>query len=342
MILLFLLSLLVAVIDATFPPYVSVSAEMQYATVMRAEDYVFPNGTVGSFPSLFIGLAHMAVIPIANTQTGTLQVTVWHQVDFATQIELRAAPVGVANNDVLPLFVVASSMMGNVDPTNCPIMVSFIVDAVFMHNLTQNLIYMQIIASQSTGFLRGQFDSRRDVLVDFPSLNPFNGFNYDATAGMAILYMQPSFHQPGYVTVEYWILSRYKSPSVWNANDGFVNFTAAIFFNTIPVTQTTSVTLTVTPTGAPLIVARLDLVFTSRMDGNLGGTGPITGPGSSKLVLALQGPFTYTIFSDFIRLAYYKDFAVANETSTSPAMFNSPSSLLTILAMLAASILIGW
>jgi len=327
---------MLAAANATFPPYVSVSAEMQYATVMRAEDYVFPNGTVGSFPSLFIGLAHMAVIPIANSPMGTLQVTVWHQVDFATQIELRAAPVGIANNDVLPLFVVASSMMGNVDPSNCPIMVSFIVDAVFMHNLTQNLIYMQIIASQSTGFLRGQFDSRRDVLVDFPSVNPFNGFNYDATAGMALLYIQPSFNQPGFVTVEYWILSRFRSPSVWNANDGFTNFSAAIFFNTIPVTQTTSVTLTVTPTGAPLIVARLDLVFTSRMDGNLGGTGPITGPGSSRLVLALQGPFTYTIFSDFIRLAYYKDFAFGNETSVSPAVLNTPSPFLLVFAIVVS------
>jgi hypothetical protein len=331
-------------VGATFPPYVSVSAEIQYATVMRAEDYVFPNGTVGAFPSLFIGLAHMAVIPIANSVMSTLQVTVWHQVEFATQIEIRDAPAGVANTDLLPLFIVASTGMNNVAPVNCPIMVHFIVDPVFVSNLTKGLIYMQIISTnpiQPSGLLRGQFYSRRDVLVAFPSVNPFNGLNYDATAGMALLYIQPSPNQPGYVTVEYWILSRYQSPAVWNANNGFVNFTTAIIFGPIPVTQTTAVTLTVFPAGAALIIAPLPIVFTARMSGNPGGTGPITGPGSSKLVLTLQTSFLETIFSDFIRLAYYQDFAFLNGSITSASTYTKPSkaAATTALTLIVSAIL---
>jgi len=319
--------------EAAFPPYVSVSAEIQYATVMRSEDYVFPNGTVGAIPSLFIGLTQMAVIPIPNSVMSHLQVTVWHQVEFATQIEIRAAPAGISNNDILPLFIVASAGMNNVARVNCRIMVEFVVDPVFVTNLTLGLIYMQILSTnpiQPSGLLRGQFYSRRDVLVAYPSINPFNGLNYDATAGMAILYIQPSQNQPGYVTIEYWILSRYQTPAVWNANNGFVNFTTAVIFGVIPVTQTTAVTLTVFPAGAPLIIAPLPLVFTARMQGNLGGTGPITGPGSSKLVLTLQTSFLETIFSDFIRVAYYQDFAFINGSETSAGFSVGPFAPLVI------------
>jgi hypothetical protein len=186
--------------------------------------------------------------------------------------------------------------------------------------------------------MRGQFYSRRDVLLAYPSLNPFNGLNYDATAGMALLYIQPSPNQPGYVTVEYWILSRYQSPAVWNANNGFVNFTTAIIFGVIPVTQTTAVTLTVFPAGAASIVAPLPLVFTARMEGDPGGTGPITGPGSSKLVLTLQTSFLETIFSDFIRIAYYEDFAFINGSETSSAFSHGPFMPLVVGAATAAAI----
>jgi len=226
--------------------------------------------------------------------------------------------------------------MNNVAPINCPIMVQFVVDPIFVKNLTLGLIYMQILSTnpiQPSGLLRGQFYSRRDVLVAYPSINPFNGLNYDATAGMALLYIQPSPNQPGYVTIEYWILSRYVTPAVWNANNGFVNFTTAVIFGVIPVTQTTAVTLTVFPAGAPLIVAPLPIVFTARMSGNPLGTGPITGPGSSHLVLTLQTSFLETIFSDFIRLAYYQDFAFLNGSETSSSFKVGPNVMLAAAAV---------
>ncbi len=290
----------------------NVYADEQYATVMRAEDYVFNNGTVGASPSLFIGLFHMAIEPGPGSMY-TMTTLVWHQVDFATQIEMRVAPPGIANTEPLPSFVLATG--AGAPASNSPIFGSFVIDSVFLKNLRAGLVYVQVLASQVSGFLRGQLQSRHDVIVAFPSLTPFTGTQYTATAGMALVYAQPSPHQPGFVTLEYWILSRYASPAIWNANDGYVNFSTAVLFGPIPVDQTTEVTLTVTPEGVPLIIAQIGLVFTSRMANNLGGTGPITGPGSSRLVLTRQSNFIEETYSEFIRLAYYTDAAFANTTS---------------------------
>lgn len=289
----------------------NVYADEQYTTVMRAEDYVFNNGTVGAIPSLFIGLFHMALEPGPGALY-TMTTLVWHQVDFATQVEMRIGAVGVANTDLLPSFVLATG--AGATASNSPIFGTFLVDLTFVTNLRNSLVYVQVLAGQPAGLLRGQLWSRRDALVAFPSLTPFTGTQYTATAGMAVLYAQPSLHQAGFVTLEYWILSRYAAPAVWNANDGYVNFSTAVIFGEIPIDQTTGVTLTITPTGAPLIIAQLGLVFTAKMDGNLGGTGPITGPGSSRLVLVRQSSFIEEVFSEFIRVAYYKDAAFANIT----------------------------
>lgn len=284
-----------------------VSANEQYATVLAAENYVYNNGTVGAKPSLFIGLFHMSVQPGPGLLY-TMKTLVWHQVDFATQIEMRVAPVGIANTDLLPSFVLASG--AGASPTNCPMFASFLIDSVFLKNLRTSLVYVQILSGQDSGLMRGQLQSRRDVLVAFPSLTPFTGTQYTATAGMAIVYVQPSDapQQRDYVTLRYWILSRFVAPMVWNANDGFVNFTTAVIFGVVPVDQTTGVTLTITPTGAVPIIAPIGLVFTSALYQQPFATGPITGPGSSKMVLTRQGNFIEETFSDFIRLAYYDDY----------------------------------
>lgn len=306
----------------------NVYANEQYATVMRAEDYVFNNGTIGALPSLFIGLFHMALVPGPGSMY-TMTTLVWHQVDFATQIEMRVAPVGVANTEPIPAYILATG--SGATASNSPIFGSFLVDAVFVANLRASLVYVQVLASQVSGFLRGQLQSRHDVLVAFPSLTPFTGTQYTATAGMALLYAQPSPNQRGYVTLEYWILSRYVAPAIWNANDGYVNFSTAVIFGSIPVTQTTGVTLTITPNGVPLIIAPLNLVFTSRMENNVGGTGPITGPGSSRLVLVKQTSFLEETYSEFIRLAYYDDFAFVNTTGAGIGIRPTMSGLLVFV-----------
>ena len=312
-----------------------VYAEEQYATVMRSEDYVYNNGTVGAHPSLFIGLFHASIQP-GPGPLYTMKTLVWHQVDFATQIEMRVAPAGQANTEILPAFIIASGAGAN--PTNCPIFISFIIDAQFLANLRKGLVYVQVLADQASGLLRGQIYSRRDVLVAFPSLGPFTGTQYTATAGMAIVYVQPSPSQRGYVTLTHWILSRYVAPMVWNANDGFTNFSTAVIFGVVPVTQTTGVTLTITPTGTEAVVAEQRLVFTSRMAGQPGATGPITGPGSSRMVLVRQGSFIEEIFSDFIRLAYYTDHLFVNITSASSR--SAPGAGWMALATLAITVIL--
>lgn len=288
----------------------NVNAEIQFATVMRSEDYVYDNGTVGARPSLFIGLFHMSVVE-GPGDLYTMQTLVWHQVDFATQIEMRVAPARIANTEILPAFILASGSAAL--PSNCPIWATRLIDEIFYNELLSGNVYVQVLASQSTGLLRGQLYSRRDVLVAFPSTGPFTGTQYTATAGMAILYAQPA--QPRYVSLTYWILSRFVAPMIWNANDGFVNFSTAVIFGTVPITQTTGVTLTITPTGTVPIVAPLGLVFTSALAEQPRATGPISGPGSSRLVLVRQGDFIEETFSDFIRLAYYKDWLIPNATS---------------------------
>lgn len=304
--------LLLVVLSATRAQTVAnVNARIQFATVMRSEDYVYNNGTVGARPSLFIGLFHMSVVE-GPGPLYTMQTLVWHQVDFATQIEMRVAPRGQANTELLPAYVIASG--AGATPPSCPIFVTFLIDQTFYEALLAGNVYVQVLAAQPSGLLRGQLYSRRDVLVAFPSTTPFTGTQYTATAGMAIVYAQPA--EPRFVTLTYWILSRFVAPMVWNANDGFVNFSTAVLFGPVPVTQTTGVTLTITPTGAVPIVAPLGLVFTSRMAEQPGATGPISGPGSSRMVLTRQGDFIEETFSDFIRLAYYKDWDITNTTAS--------------------------
>lgn len=291
---------------------VDVWADEQYATVLCSSNYVYNNGTVGASPSLFIGLAHLSITEGPGTLY-TMQTVVWHQVDFATQVEMRVAPAGFANTELLPAYILATG--AGAPASNSPIFGSFVIDAVFLNYLRQSLVYIQVLADQPAGLLRGQFESRRDVLVAFPSLSAFTGTQYDATAGMALVYFQPA-PQPRFVTLTFWILSRFAAPSVWNANNGFGNFTTAVIFGTIPVDQTTGVTLAITPDGAVPIVCEEPLVYTAPTNSLPGQTGPITGPGSSKLVLVRQGNFIEETFSDFIRLAYYEDRYFANITGS--------------------------
>lgn len=312
-----------------------VSAQIQFATVMRSEDYVYNNGTIGAFPSLFIGLFHMSVQPGPGAGY-TMKTLVWHQVDFATQIEMRVAAIGIANTELLPAFVIASGPLAV--PSECPIFRTFVIDDFFYKSLLAGDVYVQILADQPAGLLRGQLYSRRDVLVAFPSLTPFTGTQYTATAGMAIVYAEPA--QPGFVTVTHWILSRFAAPMVWNANNGFSNFTTAIIFGPVPVTQTTGVTLTITPTGAVPIVAPLGLVFTARMAGQPGATGPISGPGSSNMVLTRQGNFIEETFSDFIRLAYYEDWLFPNSTTSAGAIL-TPTLIVSASVSVIASLWLG-
>lgn len=306
---------------------VDVWADEQYATVLCSSNYVYNNGTVGASPSLFIGLFHLSIREGPGLLY-TMQTVVWHQVDFATQIEMRVAPAGFANTELLPAYILAT---GPAAPaSNSPIFGSFTIDEVFLNYLRTSLVYVQILADQPAGLLRGQLESRRDVLVAFPSLGPFTGTQYDATAGMALVYFQPA-PQRRFVTLTHWILSRYAAPSIWNANDGFSNFTTAVIFGAIPVTQTTGVTLTITPDGVVPVVCEEPLVYTSPTNALPGQTGPITGPGSSKLVLVRQGNFIEEVFSDFIRLAYYEDRFFANITAGAGSSFSALSIYVSVI-----------
>ena len=64
---------------------IDVLAKEQYVAVMRAEEYVQPDGSPNTAPSLFIGLIHVAVTPNPDGSYG-LGTTVWHDVAKATII----------------------------------------------------------------------------------------------------------------------------------------------------------------------------------------------------------------------------------------------------------------
>ena len=318
-IFLFLL-LLVYAKAATIP---GINSHEQYATVMRAEDYVFSSGAVGDYPSLFIGLFHMAVL---GNVTTTVEITIWHGMEFAQQIEIRGpAERGLANNASLPLLVIARALDGNIAPELCPLTRTFVVTAGFLQNLRTGLLYVQIIADQVSGHIRGQLEARRDVLVDFASPPG----QYTAVDGMSILYVTLAEHQPGQVGVQYWILSR-KKVGVFNAVTGSSNFSVAATFGPVPAGVTTDVSLVIASQGFYLSIAESEVFSYPGSPPN-----PLTGPGSSRLSLQYQGNFLTNVYSDYIRMPVTSDFAILNGSLQSNGSGRlAPSFVLLIFTLL--------
>jgi len=88
---------------------INVFVNEQYLAVARAEEYVQPDGSPNTAPSVFIGLIHIAVTPLLGGSTFTLSTTLWHNVAAATIVYINgpAAP-GALPPSVVPLLTLVS------------------------------------------------------------------------------------------------------------------------------------------------------------------------------------------------------------------------------------------
>lgn len=305
--------------------FIDVTLPEQYCTVLRQEDFVSDSGATNVYgPSQFIGLFFMTVKPTTPTFY-QIQTTLWHQITFAVQAEIRGpAPVGKVNNFGLPI-ILARSIDNDIDPVNCPIQSNYIVGQTFIDNLRKGLEYVQIWSNATSGEIRGQLQPRRDSLVNFMNTN-INHALYSADLGMSILYMsEPTVPQPGRVGLTHWILTRYP----------YGQFVALNYQqNFIPILPLGNLTQQVY--SVQLVITESLDTIDSVLYSNVVGTGLILyGPGSSVMALSLAIPNqTVIIFNQYIRLMnYVEDLKYVNHTNhTGDSIMLSPS--MTIIALL--------
>jgi hypothetical protein len=343
--MLSLQSFLILLLLTALSHEVNVTSVEQYVAVMRLEEYVPQPANNGTLSSLFIGLIHISVTSFASPPANpnyVLETTVWHQVDFANNISINGPAAAGQLAPSLPLLVLAAGPA--VLPTNCPLQGSWTVDAAFMRFLRAGLMYVQIQSSQAAGDLRGNIYSRRDALVAFIGNTPGA---FAADQGMAVIQAvqvtggRASTSQTGspqrLVYLKYWILTRYTSGTFAFITGG-TNYTNAGIFAPIPAGQTTNVTLTITPyvvnPGDEAPVQFFNTIFNSF---------PFYGPGSSNIVLVLQGVQQFVVFSQFIAMAVWNDYEVLSSNGTNPyTSETSPShaSTITILIPLMLSVIL--
>lgn len=184
---------------------IDVEAPEQYAAVLHTEEYVIGTTPTGD-PSLFIGLFHMSVRNISGVLTATT--TLWHQIEFAAAASIRAPGFrGHEATDILPLYTLASGP--GVGPGSCPITTVFIISPESLGLVRNGSAYVEVTSGAATsGRIRGQLEQRRDVLIAFISSNPTPG-NFEATKGMAIMYVFKVPNQYGRIGTMTWILSRF-------------------------------------------------------------------------------------------------------------------------------------
>jgi hypothetical protein len=307
----------------------NVTANEQYVAVMRSDEYVLSSGLIGQFPSIFIGLLHIAVLPPDPTAPPStpyrISTTVWHDVGFATNISLMGyAKAGVNAPTNLPLIVLAgTSATSNVSA--CPIQGTYVITEQFLQNLRAGLVYAQIRTAQNTGNLRGQIYSRRDAMFAAMGLAPGS---LDPQYGMSIFQIVVINGRSNYLLMNYWVVSLYRDGLV-GATTGGTNYTPAAVFGQIPPAQTTYATLLIANATSTGPVVPYNLAITGY---------PLVGPGSTDLILTITTTSTFTVFSQLFRVAYYTDYLVLlNNGTGSPAIHAQPMSW-GAMAMLTCAI----
>jgi hypothetical protein len=309
----------------------NVFAKEQYVTVLRAEDYVQPNGRANDQPSVYIGLLHIAVID----NTTQIQTTLWHNVANPAYFYLNgpaAAGSIPSNHSALPLLMLASSHA--LDPANCPIQGTFTVSPRILLLLRTNMLYAEIdvVGSDSVGNIRGQIYFRDDALVGFMPNVPGQ---FSADNGMAVL----RAHEAGilngvqYVYLDFWFLSVYTAGQFISIAGG-ADLSTQVLFGAIPSGQTTSVTLLIAqPMLGPVVP------FSTAFTGS-----PLVGPGSSGMELALQQTQTLIIFSQFVRMSDLQDDAVfaSNGTASTgaPSVVRAEAYLLPMITIIVSLVMI--
>jgi len=314
---------------------INITSNEQYTSVMRAEEYVYPNGTLGPTPplSLFVGLLHVSVVAYGAT-TATIQTTIWHQVAFATQVAINgpASPgqLPPAGQQLVPLLLLAQGAAAG--SANCPMQGTWVVTLQFLTWMRNNLLFASVSAAGDvnggTGNLRGAVYSGRDALVTFMSGTP--GAAGTTTTGMGIFravpFSAPTIKTP-LVYLNYWILSLYTEGQFQTVSGGLSNLTSSAVFAPIPAGQSTAVTAVVSTPGSGPVVPQ-SYAYTEY---------PIVGIGSTNMLLILEVAQQRIYFAELLHVAWWKDYQVflTNGSSTNSAgpALEPPFSASLVLAL---------
>lgn len=281
--MLLILSVALTVVRASFP-FINVTSPLQFATVLVSENY-----RPTQPPSQFFGMMFVSV-----SQEGllyALSVTVWHQVQFATEITLKN--YDAANNYTLTIYVAEGAAASS---NNCPINVVVLVDKKVLNLLNDGDIFAQISSGgQSGGQLQGNLYRRNDLLVAF--INLYNGTlpnatQYLATLGMVIIQIytlpQQGTGKDSWLGFDYYVLSTglpngYNFQALSFGNNNIVAYLGNNSAGSVPVTGTWD-------TGRAL----------QRMYAIVDST--LYGPGSTEMYLTMLVDNSTLLFTPFVRL----------------------------------------
>jgi hypothetical protein len=280
---------------------INVTSNEQYACVLRSEEYVDYRSNIGIEPSLFIGLMHISVVSIVPF---IIETTLWHSVGFAVNSSIngpaKQGQLPPESSLILPLLTLSSTNAAT-SSANSPIIGIWTVSESFIKNMRDGMLFCQIQTETSSGNLRGHIFPRRDVLVAFLGDSAENGmgiFKANRIKGST----------NNLVYLDYWILSKISSNDTifQGIQAGSTYLPVAVFIsnegqggvveNTIPVKLWIS-----TPENGPSI--QENIVFTGY---------PLVGPGSSNLILSSIDFDIISRFTQFYRLADYRDILVFN------------------------------
>lgn len=323
---------------------IDIAAQEQYTAVMRAEEFVNADGSLGPQPpvSVFIGLLHVAVVSGGGPgdMTATIQTTVWHQVAFATLVAINgpAAPgkLPPAGQQAVPLLTLAAGGAATAD--KCPIQGTWTVSTQLLAWMRANLLFATIVSpagvGAGSGNLRGAVYSGRDALVAFLGGTP--GARGDASRGMGVFRAVPVASPPGWkggalCYLNFWILSPFTEGQFASVSGG-ANFTSNAVFGLIPAGQSTAVTLAISDPTVQAPVVTLATAYTED---------PIVGVGSTNMVLILNVAQQRIIFSQVLHVAYYTDYLAFNSNGTSAGAALRPAWWLAAAAATAAAVMIG-
>jgi hypothetical protein len=271
------------IVRADFP-FINVTSPQQFATVLVSENY-HPTQP----PSQFFGMMFVSVSPEGLLYA--LSVTVWHQVQFATEITLKN--YDAANDYTLTFYVAQGSAASS---NNCPINVVILVDKKVLNLLNNGDIYVQISSGgQAGGQLQGNLYRRNDLLVAF--VNIYNGTlpdatQYLATQGMAIIQIytlpQQGSSPDSWLGFDYYLLSTglpdgYNFQALQVGQNNIVAYLGNNSAGSVPVTGTWD-------TGRALqrMYAIVDSI--------------LYGPGSTEMYLTMLVENSTIIFTPFVRL----------------------------------------
>jgi hypothetical protein len=286
---------------------VNVDSDEQYVCVARLEEHVLFSGSVSSDSSLFIALFHISVS--TTTPTIQLETTVWHQIEFATNISINGPanpgilpPIGM---QMLPLLTLASTNAASA-ASQCPIRGTWTVDPVFLGHLRASRLFCEVRSETiaSGGNIRGQIYSRRDALVAFLGDNAENGM------GVFRVHKIPNT-EPELAYLNYWILSTISSPTAVfqaiRASDGYLP--VAVFASNNVNNETSSL-------GVKRWISTEDVNGPTSLMSDVFSGYPFTGPGSSNLILTSLDADTISRFTQFYRISVYSDSAVLQSNSS--------------------------